>query len=83
MGADFYEVGSTRERVVKAGRVPVGIGEGADIRRAIVDKDARIGARAVIHGDPARPDEDHDTYTVRDGIIIVHKGAVIPPGAVL
>jgi glucose-1-phosphate adenylyltransferase len=83
MGADFYEVGSTRERVIRSGRVPVGIGEGASIRRAIVDKDARIGANAVIHGDPSRKDEDHDTYTVRDGILIVHKGAVIPPGSVL
>ncbi len=83
MGADFYEVGHTRERVSKAGRVPVGIGEGADIRRAIIDKDARIGAGAIIRGSIDRPDEDHDKWTVRDGIVIVHKGAVIPPGAVL
>jgi glucose-1-phosphate adenylyltransferase len=83
MGADFYEVGATRERVQKSGKVPVGIGEGADIRWSIIDKDARIGAGAVIHGRPDRPDEDHDTWTVRDGIVIVHKGAVIPPGAVL
>jgi glucose-1-phosphate adenylyltransferase len=83
MGADFYEVGQTRERVIRSGRVPVGIGEGASVRRAIIDKDARIGANAVIHGHPDRKDEDHDTYTVRDGIVIVHKGAVIPPGSVL
>ncbi|MEQ1565243.1 MAG: glucose-1-phosphate adenylyltransferase [Myxococcota bacterium] len=83
MGADFYEVEGTRERVIGAGRIPVGIGEGASIKRAIIDKNARIGAGAVIHGGVDRPDEDHEEWCVRDGIVIVHKGAVIPPGAVL
>jgi glucose-1-phosphate adenylyltransferase len=83
IGADFYEVGAAREKVVAKGRVPVGIGQGASIKRAILDKNARIGAGAVIHGSPDRPDEDHEQWSVRDGIIIVHKGALIPPGAVL
>ncbi len=83
MGADFYEVGDTRSNVVKSGKIPVGIGEGASIRRAIIDKNARIGAGAVVHGHPDRPDEDHDEWSVRDGIVLVHKGAVIEPGSVL
>ncbi|MEZ4241522.1 MAG: hypothetical protein R3F59_36305 [Myxococcota bacterium] len=83
MGADYYEVEGRRDKVIEAGRIPVGIGEGASIKRAIIDKNARIGAGAVIHGSPDRPDEDHDQWCVRDGIIIVHKGATIPSGAVL
>lgn len=83
MGADFYEVGETRAKVLREGRIPVGIGEGASIKRAIVDKNARIGAGAIIHGRPDRPDEDHDEWSVRDGIVLVHKGAVIEPGSVL
>lgn len=83
MGGDFYEVGETRARVLKAGKIPVGIGEGASVKRAIIDKNARIGAGAVIHGHPDRPDEDHDEWSVRDGIVLVHKGAVIEPGSVL
>lgn len=83
MGADFYEVDETRKRVIAQGKIPVGIGEGASIKRAIIDKNARIGAGAVIHGDPTRPDEDHENWCVRDGIVIVHKGAVIEPGSVL
>ncbi|MEQ1507842.1 MAG: glucose-1-phosphate adenylyltransferase [Myxococcota bacterium] len=83
MGADFYEVEDRRERVIAAGRIPVGIGEGASVKRAIIDKNARIGAGAVIHGAVDRPDEDHDEWCVRDGIVIVHKGARIEPGAVL
>ncbi len=83
MGSDFYEVDATRQRVIDRGRIPVGIGEGASIRRAIIDKSARIGAGAVSHGSDDRPDADHDQYCVRDGIIIVKKNATIEPGAVL
>jgi glucose-1-phosphate adenylyltransferase len=83
MGADYYEVEDTRARVIERGRVPVGVGEGASIKRAILDKNARIGAGAVVHGSVDRPDEDHENWSVRDGIIIVHKNAVIEPGAVL
>ena len=83
MGADYYEVHEGRERVITEGRVPLGIGEGASIRNAIIDKDARIGAGAVIHGSPDRPDETHEHWCVRDGIIIVRKKSVIPPGTEL
>ncbi|MCA9492846.1 MAG: glucose-1-phosphate adenylyltransferase [Myxococcales bacterium] len=83
MGADFYELGDRRTDVLRAGKIPVGIGEGASIRRAIVDKNARIGAGAVLHGHPDRPDEDHEQWCVRDGIVLVHKNAVIEPGSVL
>ncbi len=80
MGADFYEVDDRRAAMAARGLPPLGIGAGASIRRAIIDKNARIGAGAVIHGGD-RPDEEHENYVVRDGIVIVNKGAVIPPGA--
>jgi len=83
MGADFLESAADREQVLAAGHVPVGIGEGASIRRAIIDKNARIGRDCVIHGDPDRPDEEHADWSVRDGIILVTKSATIPPGTVL
>ncbi|MBW2255505.1 MAG: glucose-1-phosphate adenylyltransferase [Deltaproteobacteria bacterium] len=80
MGADFYETpGDPRS----AGRIPVGIGEGTSVRRAIIDKNARIGAGCVIHGDPGRADEDHEGWAVRDGIIVVSKNTTIPPGTTL
>ncbi len=83
MGADYGQSHADRIRVLAAGGVPVGIGEGASIKRAIIDKNARIGAGCVIHGSPDRPDEDHGDWLVRDGIICVAKSAVIPPGTVL
>jgi glucose-1-phosphate adenylyltransferase len=82
-GADFYELDERRRAAVRGGLVPAGVGAGASIKRAIIDKNARIGAGAVIHGAPGRPDEDHRDWCVRDGIVIVAKNATIPPGAVL
>jgi glucose-1-phosphate adenylyltransferase len=83
MGADYFEREELRERLIREGKLTIGIGENVSIRRAIIDKNARIGAGAVIHGDPARPDADYEDYSVRDGIIVVKKNAVIAPGTVL
>lgn len=83
MGADYYELDKDRDRAVSEGRIPLGVGPGASIRNAIIDKNARIGENAVIHGDASRDDETHPHWCVRDGIIIVRKNATIPPGTVL
>jgi glucose-1-phosphate adenylyltransferase len=83
MGADYYETAERRAAVRAAGGVPVGIGRNASVRRAIIDKCARIGDGARVHGHPDRPDEDHAAWVVRDGIVIVRKNATIPPGTVL
>lgn len=80
MGADFYER-ADRER--KDGEVPVGVGAGTSIRRAIIDKNARIGENCVIHGDPERPDQETEAFSVRDGVVVVAKNATIPPGTVI
>jgi glucose-1-phosphate adenylyltransferase len=83
MGADYFEREEYRKRLVAEGKLPIGIGENVSIRRAIIDKNARIGAGCVIHGAPDRPDEDHEGWSVRDGIVLVKKNAVIPPNSVL
>ncbi|MBK6765765.1 MAG: hypothetical protein IPG71_05345 [bacterium] len=82
-GADFFETPESLELNREIGRPDVGIGGDTVIRRAIIDKNARIGYGVRI--DPADnvPDHDGDGYAVRDGIVIVEKDAVIPDGAVL
>jgi glucose-1-phosphate adenylyltransferase len=75
LGADFYE-----EERREAAPVPIGIGEGTRIVRAIIDKNARIGRGVVIEGGEHLPDSDGPGYAVRDGIVIVLKGVVIPDG---
>ncbi|MGH2415229.1 MAG: glucose-1-phosphate adenylyltransferase, partial [Microcystaceae cyanobacterium] len=48
MGADFYEPFAERQSGLQQGQIPVGIGSGTTIRRAIVDKNARIGRQVLI-----------------------------------
>ena len=50
------------------------------IENAIIDKDCRIGDGVIIRGDVSLKDEETDTYCVKDGIIVLKKGAVIPHG---
>lgn len=83
MGADYYQ---TEEEVAadKAkGRPPMGVGRNCRIRHAIIDKNARIG-EGVILSPEGKPDGDyaHD-IVIRDGILCVCKGAIIPSGFVL
>jgi glucose-1-phosphate adenylyltransferase len=76
MGADYYE-GDPREKVVP-GAPPIGIGRNCVIKRAIIDKNARIGDGVVItpEGKPDNYDSEH--YTIRDGVVVIPKNAIIP-----
>jgi glucose-1-phosphate adenylyltransferase len=73
MGADHYD----RET---GGEVPLGIGENCTIDQAIIDKNARIGNGVVItpHGKPQNMDGEN--FYIRDGIVVIPKGAIIPDG---
>jgi len=83
MGADEFEDEDGAVTAYAEGIPQVGIGAGCVVERAIVDKNARIGAGCVLRGDPSRPDQDGEGWSVRDGIVIVPKNAVIPPGTVV
>ncbi|NLP58755.1 glucose-1-phosphate adenylyltransferase [Lutibacter sp. B1] len=77
MGADFYQ---KLEQVIDENIIPIGIGSRCFIKNAILDKNCCIGDDVKIHGGKHLKDIDTDTYTVRDGIVIIKKGAVIPDG---
>jgi glucose-1-phosphate adenylyltransferase len=60
---------------------PVGIGEGALIEKAIIDKNCRIGARAQVVNPGNQGDcEVTDFCSLRDGILVVEKDACLPDG---
>ena len=81
MGADYYESELQIAEDRRKGIPEVGIGRGTQIRRAIIDKNARIGMDCRIGvDDHARADSDQDSHCVRGGIIVVQKNAVIPDG---
>ncbi len=83
MGADNYEEDSVRADNAAHGLPDIGIGPDCYIERAIIDKNARIGAGCRIQGAPDRPDMDGDGFVVRDGIVVVAKDAVLMPGTVI
>jgi glucose-1-phosphate adenylyltransferase len=61
----------------------MGIGNGCVIHRAIVDKNCRVGNNVVIKGSSEAKDTETDTYVIRDGIIVLKKGVLIPNGTVI
>lgn len=83
MGCDYYERAEDKPRDEVMGIPHLSIGVGSRIERAIIDKNADIGDNVTIVGGEGRPDEDGPNHYVRDGIVIVPKGAVIPPGSTL
>ena len=85
MGADFYQTFEEMRSDLEKGLPRLGIGEGAVIKRAIIDKNARIGknARLLNEAGVAEADGPGGAYFIRDSIIIVPKNAVIPDGAVI
>ncbi|HEX4496113.1 MAG TPA: glucose-1-phosphate adenylyltransferase [Thermoanaerobaculia bacterium] len=60
-------------------QIPLGIGRDCTVRNAIIDFNARIGDGCKLINAEGHVDFDGDNYSIRDGIIIVHKNAVIPP----
>ncbi len=81
MGADVYESDSDRTRNAERGVPNIGIGAGSTIHRAIIDKNARIGAGVIISNDARVEEADGEGYHIREGIVVVPKDAVIPDGA--
>jgi glucose-1-phosphate adenylyltransferase len=79
MGADSYETPDQLSANQQAGRPPIGIGDGAVIEGAIVDKNCHIGAGAQVIADPRQMDRVvGDRWEMLDGLIVIPKSAVLP-----
>jgi glucose-1-phosphate adenylyltransferase len=83
MGIDYYETIEEIKHDKEHGLPSVGIGDRCYIRNCIVDKNCRIGDDVRINGGSHLENTDHSLYTVKDGIVVVKKGAVIPNGFVI
>lgn len=83
MGADYYQTIGEMEEDRRRGTPRVGIGENAFIRKAIIDKNVRIGANVRIFNEGGRDEYDGENYYIREGIIVIPKNALIPDGAVI
>ncbi len=83
MGSDYYETLQEIQYDLEKGIPKMGIGDRCKINNAIIDKNCRIGDDVKINGGTHLPDSDHSLYTVKDGIVVVKKNAIIPVGFVI
>jgi glucose-1-phosphate adenylyltransferase len=80
LGADYYEADED-----EAGdrSVPLGIGQDSILDKVIVDKNARIGRGVRLVNQHHVEHADAENYSIRNGIIVIPKGAVIKDGTVI
>jgi glucose-1-phosphate adenylyltransferase len=83
MGNDYYETIEIMQENVSKGTPKIGIGERCYIKDAIIDKNCRIGDDVRINGGKHLENTDHPLYSVKDGIVVVKKGAILPNGFVI
>ncbi len=62
------------------GRAPFEIGADCLIRKTILDKDVVVGDGSAIENAAGIAEADHDLYSIHSGIVVIPKGAVLPPG---
>lgn len=80
MGSDYYQ---SLEEIMDDKIPTMGIGKRCFIKNAILDKNCYIGDDVRINGSKKLKDTETETYVVRDGIVVVKKGAVITNGTII
>lgn len=83
IGADRFETDSERAENRRRIVPDLGIGDNVTIENAILDKDCRIGNNVRIVNRDHTQDGEGRNYVIREGIVIIPKGAVVPDGAVI
>lgn len=78
LGAHRYESEAEIESNRKEGVPPIGIGAGSVIQKAIIDKDCRIGKNVRILNEAGLEHHDGASYMIREGIVVVPDGSVLP-----
>lgn len=80
MGSDHYQTLVEINEQTNAGQPLIGIGDRCYINNAIVDKNCRIGNDVSINGGSHLAEGDYGFYVVKEGIVVVKKGCMIPNG---
>jgi glucose-1-phosphate adenylyltransferase len=85
MGADMYEPFGERVDKAERGEVSLGIGAGSTVRRAIIDKNARIGTNVqIVNKDNVQEAQREDEgFYIRSGIVVVLKNATIASDTII
>jgi len=85
MGNDFFESSEERAVLRERGGTPVGVGRGTTVKRAILDKNVRIGRDVTIVNKDRVEEADRPDlgFYIRNGIVVVVKNATIADGTVI
>ncbi|HEY6143282.1 MAG TPA: glucose-1-phosphate adenylyltransferase [Flavobacterium sp.] len=83
MGNDFYQNIEDMDEDIANNRQLMGIGERCFISNAIVDKNCRIGNDVYISGGKHLENFSNELYTVKEGIVVIKKGVIIPNNYVI
>jgi glucose-1-phosphate adenylyltransferase len=83
LGADRFETETERSANRGRGLPDLVIGDGCVIERAIIDKECRIGRNVQIINRRGISEDEGDNYVIREGIITIPRGTVVPDGTVI
>ncbi len=82
MGNDYYQNLEEIDQNYNNGKV-MGIGERCYLNNCIVDKNCYIGNDVRVNGGKHLPDTNTNLYSVKEGVVVIKKGAVLPNGFVI
>jgi glucose-1-phosphate adenylyltransferase len=83
VGADRYETDEQRAANRAKGLTDLTVGDESLIERAILDKDCRVGRNVRIVNAQGVEEAEGDNYVIRDGIVVIPRGAVVQDGTVI
>jgi glucose-1-phosphate adenylyltransferase len=83
IGADRFETEAERRANREKGIPDLTIADDAVIERAIIDKDCRIGRGVRLLNRRGVENDEGDTYVIRDGIVTIPRGTIVPDGTVI
>ena len=84
MGSDVYESPEQLAENVEKNRPNLGLGKSCRVKHAIIDKNARIGDNSVLNAE-GKSDGEYvgGAVVIRDGVLVVRKGAILPADTVV
>ncbi|MBC7798873.1 MAG: glucose-1-phosphate adenylyltransferase, partial [Pyrinomonadaceae bacterium] len=83
MGADSYQTIEELNVDRKNGVPHIGIGENTIIKKAIIDKNARIGANVKIINQHNDDNKDGANFYIREGIVMIPKNAMVKDNTII
>ena len=83
LGGNYFDTEGRAASRRQAGLPPLGIGDDCVLERVILDKNCRIGRGVQIVNRRQVQEEEGDNYVIRDGIVVIPNGAVVPDGTVI